>query len=151
MTTKISWSAKKVICLLSLFIAIGSLYGSLGFAEQQTIRARYLHPRGTDIKWKIYIPSPPPAAVIVIQSIPPGTVIEKSSPQLESYDPETGTAKWLLTEVQPGKITMRMELNQPIRKKGEIHGEIIFQDQENTPIASVFMSPKKKTKAIEGC
>lgn len=137
---------------LILFVLCSS--GLCLAAEQQIIKARYKNPRGTDISWKIKIPSPPPAAVIVLQFIPPGTRILNSSPAFHSYDPESGTVKWLLSGVRPGLVTMKMTLNQPIRKKGEISGKIIFQDTSTKPISSTFISsPNKSTRkrAIEGC
>ncbi len=125
------------------------------FSSSEEIAARYLQPRGTKIRWKIRIPSPPPAAVIVTQTIPAGTDIKSSSPQYSSYDKETGTVKWLLDNVKPGTMIMKMELDRPIRKKGEISGKITFQDKTTRPIAEVFMTPKKtsrnKLKRIEGC
>ena len=43
----------------------------LCMAGDGEITARYSQPRGTNIKWSITIPNPPPVAVIVIQMIPP--------------------------------------------------------------------------------
>lgn len=138
----------RLLCLLLLLLAL-PCQTSQGAAQE--IAARYSQPRGTQISWQISIPSPPPAAVIVSQSIPPGTVITGSSPAYSSYDQDTGIAKWLLTNVQAGTITMSMELATPIRKKGEIHGKIIFQDQRAQAIAEGFMTLQSKKKAIEGC
>ena len=140
-----------LFCSLLLLMALPC---QTSFGARQEVSARYSQPRGTNISWHIKIPSPPPAAVIVIQSIPTGTVIKESSPAYSSYDPTTGTAKWLLTNVLPGQINMTMELDTPIRKKGEIHGKIIFQDQSSQAIAEGFITlrtKKKATKAIEGC
>ncbi|MCI5224630.1 MAG: hypothetical protein D3924_18670 [Candidatus Electrothrix sp. AR4] len=106
--------------------------------EQQVISARYSQPRGTDIRWHILIPDPPPAVVMMIQRIPPGTAVLNSSPALHSFDRETGTVKWLLTDVKPGKISMKMELDTPIRKKGEIGGEFIFEDKSKDSIVWLF-------------
>ena len=60
-------------------------------------------------------------------------------------------AKWLLTDIKSGRLVMTLEVDKPIRKKGEIRGEIIFQDQDANTIASVFMKKETKKKAIEGC
>ncbi len=139
---------RTIVLLLLIMLALPCQTSLAGSPE---IKARYRQPRGTKISWQISIPSPPPAAVIVIQSIPPGTMIKDSSPAFSSHDPSTGTAKWLLTGVQTGRITMSMELDNPIRKKGEIHGKIIFQDQSAQAIAEGFMILQNKKKAIEGC
>ena len=131
--------------LICLHIVCGPVIGI------EKIRAKFTEPRGTYIKWKIKIPSPAPAAVIVNQYIRPGTSINESSHPVNSYDQEQGIAKWILTGIKPGILKMEMKIDKPIRKKGEIRGEIIFQDQDANTIASVFMKPKAKKKAIEGC
>ena len=140
-----------ITCVLTLFIV--TCLTSFGFAGNDEIRARYSQPRGTKIKWSITIPNPPPAAVIVIQSIPSGTDILSSSPAYSSFDKKTGTVKWLLSGVNPGTVVMKMKLSKPIRKKGEIHGKIIFQDRaaRATATTSMVLTPKAKKKAIEGC
>ncbi len=150
--TKLSLGAQRsvllaVLLVMSLFVVVDCAVA----ADLAEIRARYSQPRGTKISWKIHIPSPPPAAVIVLQSIPPGTIIKNSSPSHSSYDSASGTVKWLLSAVQPGTIKMKMELGRPIRKKGEIHGKIIFQDTSSRAIAEGSMTSKNKKKAIEGC
>ncbi len=122
-------------------------------ATGQEITARYSQPRGTKIKWSITIPNPPPDAVIVLQNIPPGTDIVSATPAYSSYEKKTGTIKWLLSGVRPGTFVMKMKLSAPIRKKGEIHGKIIFQDQSAgaTASTSMVLAPKARKKAIEGC
>ncbi len=139
-----------IVGLLISFCLICFVSVSLAGDE---ITARYSQPRGTNIKWSITIPKPPPAAVIVIQVIPPGTDILSASPVYSSFDKKTGTAKWLLSGVHPGKVVMKMKLSRPIRKKGEIHGKIIFQDRsaKATASTSMVLTPKSKNKAIEGC
>ena len=140
--------------VLFLFLIFFFLIGAtLPATAGQEITARYSQPRGKKIAWSINIPNPPPAAVIVIQTIPPGTDILSSAPAHSSYDKKTGTVKWLLSGVRPGTFVMKMKLSAPIRKKGEIHGKIIFQDQSARATASTSMAltPKARKKAIEGC
>ena len=117
-----------------------------------SISARYLQPRGAHIEWTIDIPSPPPAAVIVTQYILPGSDILESSHPLSSYDKGKGIAKWLLTSIAPGSLKMEMSISEPITKKGEIHGEVMFQDEaQRTTASSIFMNPRTMKKAVEGC
>ncbi len=134
-----------VVSLICLQIYSNPAIGS------EKIRARFTQPRGTHITWKIKIPSPAPAAVIVNQYIRPGSSINGSSHPVNAYDKQKGVAKWILTGIKPGTLKMYMKIDKPIRKKGEIRGEIIFQDQNANTIASVLMKPKAKKKAIEGC
>jgi hypothetical protein len=116
-----------------------------------SISARYLQPRGDRITWKIRVPSPAPAAVLVTQYILPGSDILESSHPLSSYDKEKGIAKWLLSPVSPGVLRMEMKLSMPIVNKGEIRGEVMFQDDSHNTTASIFMEPKTVKKAFEGC
>lgn len=116
-----------------------------------TISARYVQPRGSHIKWKVRVPSPPPEAVLVIQYILPGSDILQTSHPLSSYDKEKGIAKWLITSISPGLLKMDMKISKPIRKKGEIHGEVMFKDASQNTTASIFMKPRTVKKALEGC
>lgn len=115
------------------------------------ISARYLKPRGDNITWKIRVPSPAPATVLVTQYIPPGSDILESSHPLNSYDKEKGIAKWLLSPVSPGVLRMEMKLSMPILDNGDIHGEVMFQDESHNTTASILMKPKPVNKPFEGC
>ena len=106
--------------------------------EQQLVSAHYSEPRGTEISWQLSIHKEPPAVVIMIQNIPPGITLLTSTPPFHSYDQEAGTVKWLLTDLEPGELSMNMELDIPIRKKGEISGELLFEDTSEDPIFWLF-------------
>jgi|GEM_PF-1934006 len=141
---------KKILHTSVLLVAIATGFAAVSFADTAII-ARYIEPRGDHIVWKIKVPSPPPAAVIVIQYILPGTEILESSHPLSSYDKEAGIAKWLLSSIAPGTLKMDMKLSKPIRKKGEIHGEVMFKDESQNTTASIFINPKTVKRAVEGC
>ena len=132
-------------------LALGAFLAGIASAES-SIYARYLKSRGEHILWEIQVPSPPPAAVIVSQYILPGSEILQSSHPLSSYDREKGIAKWLIMPISPGTLRMEMKVSKPIRQKGEIHGEVMFQDESRNTTASIFMRPAKTVKRkLEGC
>lgn len=136
---------------LALIVAFAGGLLLPAFADS-VISARYLQPRGEHIVWEILVPSPPPAAVIVRQYIRPGSKIVASSHPLSSYDQEAGVAKWLFSGIAPGTLRMEMTLDLPIRKKGEIHGEVMFKDESQKTTASIFLDPQRTIKkAVEGC
>lgn len=136
--------------LVSFMVAVGC-FMAVAFADT-LISARYLQPRGEHIIWEIEIPSPPPAAVIVTQYILPGSEILASSHPPSSYDQAGGVAKWLFSSTSPGTLRMKMTISKPIRKKGEIHGEVLFQDESQNTTASLFMRPAiASRKSLEGC
>ncbi len=138
---------KSVVVTLLTAIFLTAVSASAGSA----VTARYIKPRGDHIKWKIRIPSPSPAAVIVTQYILPGSDILKSSHPLSSYDKEKGVAKWLISSTSPGMLKMDMKISKPIRNKGEIHGEVMFKDASRNTTASFLMKPRPTRKAVEGC
>jgi len=136
------------------FAAIAAFSACLAGAAlaDNFISARYLKSRGDHIVWEIQVPSPPPAAVIVTQYILPGSEVLGSSHPLSSYDKQGGIAKWLITSIPPGILKMEMTVSKPIRKKGDIHGEVMFQDESQNTTASIFMRPAKTVKKkLEGC
>ena len=136
------------IITVAFFLAVSTaVYVQAG----GSISARYTQPRGSNISWKIRVPTSPPAAVIVTQYILPGSEILSSSHQLSSYDRKRGVAKWLITPVSPGLLKMDMRISRPIRKKGEIRGEVLFKDASRNTTGSVFMKPHARKKALEGC
>lgn len=151
MNTK-SWKRFFQIGLTAgMILIMAAIVGGASALAGPSISARYLQPRGAHITWKIQVPSPAPAAVLVTQYILPGSDILESSHPLSSYDKERGIAKWLLSPVSPGDLRMEMKLSMPIRTKGEIHGEVMFQDDAHNTTASIFMEPKTVKKALEGC
>lgn len=144
-----SWRPIPPLCILLPLILLCWPWQAQG--EQTEIEARYSQARGKQISWQVQVPSPAPAAIIVLQIIPAGTSIITSKPVYNNFDQTTGMVKWLLTSVQPGEIHMTMELDRPIRKKGEIQGKIIFQDSSTRPLAEAFITRKNRKKSIEGC
>ena len=141
---------KDTVCIV-LIILLFVCFSASALAADKSISARYVTPRGNHIKWQIRIPSPAPAAVIVTQYILPGSEIQSSSHPLSSYDKERGVAKWLLTSIPSGLLTMDIKISKPIRKKGEIHGEVLFKDASQHTTSSIFMRPRTVKKALEGC
>ncbi len=106
--------------------------------EQALVSSRYSQPRGGNISWNLTVRQNSPAVVMMIQNIPPGTTLLASNPPCHSYDQETGTVKWLLTDLQPGNFAMSMKLDIPILKKGEISGELLFEDTSEDSIFWLF-------------
>ena len=140
-----------MLCCLVAIMTIAAFLAGKALAGT-SISARYLQSRGEHIVWEIQVPSPPPAAVIVTQYILPGSEVLESSHPLSSYDREGGIAKWLIMSISPGTLKMEMTVSKPIRQKGEIHGEVIFQDESQNTTASIFMRPAKTVKRkLEGC
>lgn len=92
-------------------------------AADELVSGRYLRAEGKEIKVELKIGSPAPASVIVVQKLPKGTGVISSSPKVKNYNPAKGKAKWLLSKVSSGKMTISMTLDRAIAK-GEVSGEV---------------------------
>jgi hypothetical protein len=118
-------------------------------AEDLGIAGRYKH-RGRRITHRIAIPLHPPAAAIVVQHLPPGTVIEKSVPAYSSYDVESGTVKWLFPGVQPGTLKIRIILGERV-EPGKISAEVLFKERSGESNTFTVQPSVMRSTAIEGC
>jgi hypothetical protein len=99
------------------------LSSPLNAAADELVTGRYLSASGKEIRVELKIGSPAPPSVILIQKLPKGTGVTASSPELKKYSPAKGKAKWLLSKVKPGKMTISMTLDRAIAK-GEVSGEV---------------------------
>lgn len=129
----------KMLILVLIATATACLRG--GAFAGPAISARYLQTQGEHIVWEIQLASPQPLALIVTQYLLPGTEILESSYPLSSCDKEKGIAKWLITSISPGTLKMEMTVSKPIRRKGEIHGEVMFEDESRNTTVSILISP----------
>lgn len=116
---------------------------------QQEIAGRYKL-KGAEIVHTITIPPQRPAAVIVVQYLPPGTEIVQTTPQYSSYDGATGTVKWLFIDAQPGPLQLRLTLGRPVDSR-DIRAEVLFKDQSGTSSTYTIAPAPVIRKALEGC
>lgn len=120
-----------------------------GGAAEEQVGGRYKF-KGRKISHRIIIPEDPPAAVILVQYLPAGTVIEKAVPHYSSYDPVNGVAKWLFTEVQPGPMKVKVKLGQKV-PRDQVSAEVLFKDAVGGSETLTISPMPLKRAAIEGC
>ncbi len=80
--------------------------------------------------------SNPPASAILMQRLPVGTRILASQPKVSNYNPKKSKAKWLLRNLNPGKSTVSMTLDQAV-KATEISAEIRFKPQPGEKMITI--------------
>lgn len=136
------------LLLLALFISQG-LAGPICLAEERQVAGRY-KVSGNTILHTITIPAQPPVAVIVVQYLPPGTLITSADPAYSSYDQATGEVKWLLRSVSPGVLQMRLTLAHEV-DKGKIRAEALFKDALGGSSTYALSPQPMKRKVVEGC
>jgi len=114
----------KRLILLSL---IAFVWLPVSAVAEGLISCKYLKGSGSQIELQLDISSPPPPTIIILQYLPTGVEILKSRPKMKKYNKERGQARWLLKDVRPGSMTVRMELNKEVNK-GAIKGELRYRN-----------------------
>jgi hypothetical protein len=106
----------------------------------ETVSGRYTSSAGREILLQIDVGTPAPATVIIIQSLPPGTEIEQSTPELNMYKLERGEAKWLLKDMAPGRHSLSLRLKGPV-SSGAVRGEIRFRNPATGEMVKTGVRP----------
>ena len=109
-----------ILALCVFFIVQGAMAAGL-------VSGHYVSSSGKIVELSLEIKSPPPASLILEQYLPPGTEIIRSQPKFKKYSIGNGEAKWLLKDVSPGKMSVRLELADKVAKGG-IRALIRYKD-----------------------
>jgi len=109
-------------------------------AGEPLVGGQYLSAAGQDIQLLVTVSSPAPSTLIVIQNLPPGTVIDAASPAFNQYDAGKGEVKWLLTHVNPGRYTVSLRLQRPV-VSGGISGDIRYKDPGSGRMINLRVRP----------
>jgi len=103
------------------------------------VTATYQHADGSELSVKIEVGSPPPASLILIQKLPPGTNILHSQPPAQKINPAKGEAKWLFRKLKPGTLTVSFSLDRQV-KTAEVSGQIRFKSSGSEEMESLPVS-----------
>ena len=90
------------------------------------VTAHYSKSAGKEIVVEITVPSPPPSSIIFVQKLPTEVMIQRTQPKANSINQKKGKVKWLLRNLKPGKLNIRMFLDREV-DRNEISGEIRFK------------------------
>ena len=91
------------------------------------VTAHYSRSHGKRLAITVAIPSHPPASLILVQRLPAGVRIVDANPPADSVNSSAGEAKWLLHDLTPGTLSIRMTLDQEV-SAGDISAEIRYMD-----------------------
>ncbi len=89
--------------------------------------------KGNHVLIHVMTDPPAPRAFIVMQSLPPGVKIVSAHPRPQNFMPNG--AKWLFSNMEPGKIVIDMQLSRPVPPK-LLKGEIRFRKPGNNAMIS---------------
>jgi len=108
---------------------IGLLFCMEGHAfAEDSVHGTYISSEGRSIVLELQILSPPPSSLIVQQFLPPGTEIVSAKPELKQFRQDKGIAKWLLTKLAPGKLSIDLQLAATL-PAGTVRAEVRYRDQ----------------------
>jgi len=111
-----------LLAVLLLCLSVSVPAGAMGL-----ISGRYLSRTATELTLEIKIGSPPPASLIIIQHLPPGTAPASANPPYKKYTAKKGEVRWLLHNVQAGTITIHLKLTAPVNPH-QVSAEIRCMD-----------------------
>ena len=83
---------------------------------------------GTQVKIKLSVGAPPPAAFIVLQQLPSGVKLVSASPAPAGANGKQ--IKWLFKHPRSGGASISMKLSKPVAVN-QLQGEIRFQHPKN--------------------
>lgn len=93
------------------------------------VTAIYRQAAGSQLTVEIHIGSPAPSSLILVQRLPPGTGVVRSSPPANSVNIAAGEIKWLLHAISPGNLLIEMNLDRAVGAD-EVSAEIRFKRPE---------------------
>jgi len=83
---------------------------------------------GTNVKIKLSVSAPPPAAFIVLQQLPSGVQLISANPAPAGASGQQ--IKWLFKHPRSGGASISMQLSKPVAVN-QLRGEVRFQHPKN--------------------
>ena len=99
------------------------------------VTGRYAGGNGNQFAVQLNIGSPPPAAFIVMLSLPRGVKLVQASPAPSGRSGEQ--LKWLFKHPRPGAASIAVRLSQPV-PVNQLRGEVRYQHPQN---GKMFSNP----------
>lgn len=109
------------------------------FSHSAGVSGHYASASGKTIALVLSIASPAPQSIIVEQVVSPSNSIKGGSPQPKKINQKNGQVKWLLTNIHPGKIQIRLSLGAPL--KGSVSATIRYRNPGNGQFTEFSVSP----------
>lgn len=104
------------------------------------VSCRYRIATGTRIELELAIAKPPPATLIVTQTLPPEVAVIDSLPPVKKFSQKPGEAKWLILGIRSGITVIAMTLNKAVQA-GQLGGEIVYTDPESGDMIRMPITP----------
>ena len=113
-----------------LFLGIMFVYLTPQPSAATEITAHYARAQGKTIVLKLAVGNPPPNTIIVIQKVPPGAKLVRSTPPHKSYREEVGEIKWLIKKPAVGNQSIQIQLKNPV-PAGSVSAMVRYLDASN--------------------
>jgi len=115
---------------ISIYVAV-FLCGLIGAAQAETdVSGRYQIGDGGNVRVLLTIQAPPPAAFIVLQTVPQGAKVVAASPAPSGFQQDANTVKWFFKRPAPGTTMLSMQFSRPVPTH-LLTGEIRYRHPAN--------------------
>ncbi len=104
------------------------------------VGGRYLVASGTRIEVEVTIGAPPPATLIITQSLPPDVTVVSTTPPVKKFSQRPGEVKCLITGSGPGTMVITMTLSKAVQS-GQIGGELVYNDPTSGAMVRLPIAP----------
>lgn len=121
---RIAWYRPGVLAALVLLLCWQIAAPALA---KELVSCRYLVAVGSRIELELSVGAPPPATLIITQSLPPDVTVINSTPQVKKFSQKPGEAKWLIMGIRPGTTVIAMTLSKAVQA-GQLGGEMVYND-----------------------
>lgn len=125
MKKRFKFSRRSTLCAALAFLLCWHP-AALALAKE-LVSCRYLVASGTKIELEITVKTPPPATLIITQTMPPDVTVVSTSPPVKKFSQKPGEAKWLIMGSGPGTSVIAMTLSKAVQA-GQISGEMVYND-----------------------
>lgn len=100
---------------------------------QDSAKIQYISASGTGVVFTVTVTAPPPSSLIVQHFHNPANTLINATPRASQIDNRSGTAKWLIRDVRPGRYTFSLTFAKSVRKQN-IHTALRYR----TPGSGAF-------------
>lgn len=123
---------------ISLFLGVLLIYLYPLPTAASEIKAYYTSAQGKTITLRLAVGTPPPSTIIVIQKVPSGTEIIRSTPPYNSYKKKKGEIKWLIKKPGVGGLSIQLYLKNPV-PAGSVSAMVRYMDAENGTFKTIVV------------
>ncbi|MFN2353886.1 MAG: hypothetical protein ABR512_05100 [Desulfopila sp.] len=116
-------------CAVVLFILLCTSHA----LARDSAKVQYINASGKNVVFTVTVTAPAPGSLIIQHSHDPANKLINATPQARQIDNSSGTAKWLIPNVRPGRYTFSLTFAGAVRTQN-MHAALRYR----TPGSGAF-------------